>query len=391
MIATDAWEGTAVDVPTIEAAIARLWHGASNGANDHPPARTSVINLVAYVSREDGVDRVSDAIGELTERHPSRTIVVVADPRAPTSSIDARVVAQCGETTLVQERLCWEQVTLTAHGAAALHASSIVTPLLLPELPTYLWWSENAPFGSDLFSRMLGLCDRLIVESSRFARPIDGLAKLWAISRMGSEDRGVSDFNWIRLTPWRGLTAQFFDPPEIRPYAQRIESVAITYARTAGEQTSATTATGAASPSQALLLAGWLASRLGWTPRPSGARRQGDVLQLEADRIGMTVPIRIEAQPSDEATAGHVLSLTLNGTLRDVPGSFTVQRRADDDTATTTTIIGPATPITRTARMATRPLGDLLTEELDVFRHDRVYEDALGAAALMCERLAADE
>lgn len=381
------WEGTSVDVGGIESALNHLWkqagqHEAADGRQ--PPARTSVMNLVVYVPCEEDAARATETVSTLTGRHPSRTIVVVADPTAPTSSLDASVAGQCTARTPAYGRLCWEQITIKAHGATAAHAPGVVIPLLLSDLPTYLWWAGDAPFGTALLRHMVALCDRVIVDSRLFARPIDALGKLTAIDgRSGGSagDRGVSDFHWMRLTPWCNLTAQFFDGEELRPYVHRVETVHIGYARDGASGNAA----------QALLLAGWLASRLGWTPRPQAARLRGDTVHLEADRTGATVAIDIAPAPSLGADAGDVVSLTLTATLRDLPGVFAIERRAQDSEATTTTTIDGAAGVAHTVRMATRSPGELLCEELEIFRHDRIYESALSTAAALCQRIAAEE
>lgn len=382
--AARTWQGTSVDVAAIEAAIARLWReeGQHEAADRRqPPVRTSVLNLIVYVSHEDDVARAVEAIGGLADRHPSRLICVAADPTAPASSLDAEVTTQCGGAG-AYDRLCWEQISIKAHGASAAHAPGVVIPLLLPELPTYLWWTGDVPFGTELFSRIVALCDRLIVDSALFARPIDSLGKLAAINHAHSADRGVSDFHWMRLTPWRNLTAQFFDPAAFRPYVQRIESVRISYARDARAKGNAT---------QALLLAGWLASRLGWTARPQGARLKDDTLHLEAERTDATVAIKVEPREPAGAADGDLISLTITAALRDTPGVFSIERRAQDAEATTTTTIDGAPGVAHTVRMATRGAGGLLREELEIFRHDQIYEEALHAAAALCERLATEE
>jgi len=382
---TNTWEGASVDVAGIEKALGQLWKqvGQAERADGClPTARTSVLNLVVYVPHKDAASPVIEAIAGLIERHPSRTIVVVADPDAPSSSLDAIVTTNCTVSATARERFCWEQITLTAHGDAAAHAPGIVIPLLLPDLPTYLWWADSVPFGSDLFARMTALCDRVIVDSALLARPIDGLSKLAALSHAAGQDRGVSDFHWVRLTPWRGLTAQIFDKEELRPYLSRIESVRVTYGR----------ASGGRGVAQALLLAGWLSSCLGWSPRPQGARLQGDIVHLEAERGGGTV-VPIEIAPDDETgvAEGDVLSLTLTATLRDVPASLAVARIPEDNQATTTCSIAGSTGVPHRVRMAPRGMSELLNEELEVFRHDRVYEGAIDAVAALCARIVAEE
>src|SRR5213082_202997 len=94
----ETWQGTSVDVAAIEAALAQQWTQAGQrpeGGRRQPPIRSSVMNLVVYVSRAEDAVPVMDAIAALTERHPSRTICVVADAGAPTSSLDASVTTRC--------------------------------------------------------------------------------------------------------------------------------------------------------------------------------------------------------------------------------------------------------------------------------------------------------
>src|SRR5919199_6436057 len=173
--AGETWQGSSVDVAAIEAALAQLWTQAGQrpeGGRRHPAIRSSVMNLVVYASRAEDAVLVTDAIAALTERHPSRTICVVADPNGPTSSLDASVTTRCSAAD--SGRLCWEQIQITAHGATVAHVPGVVIPLVRPDLPTYLWWIGEPPCEAELFRRMVDLCDRLIVDSSVFARPIAG-------------------------------------------------------------------------------------------------------------------------------------------------------------------------------------------------------------------------
>jgi glucose-6-phosphate dehydrogenase assembly protein OpcA len=407
--ADETWQGTSVDVAAIEAALAQLWTRAGQrpeGGRRHPPIRSSVMNLVVYVPRAEDAALATDAIAALTERHPARTICVVADPNAPTSSLDARVTTRC--STADSGRICWEQIHITAHGATAAHVPGIVIPLVLPDLPTYLWWMGDAPCEAELFRRMVDLCDRLIVDSGVFARPIAGLVQLAAHQQRAAGDRGVGDVHWRRLTPWRNLAAQFFDGEELRPYASCLDSVCLSY--THDEQTHG-------GLGQALLLAGWLASCLGWAPCPRAARRHGDTVHLEAERPAEgrsgTVAIDIRRQATGDLSgfspiatdalpptasclpprsgADGLVSLRMTATLQGVPGVFTMQRHPQSSEATTTTMIGgvqgAARTLARVARLAPRSLAELLCEELEMWRPDRLYEAALAAAAALTESL----
>src|SRR5437763_5381823 len=308
----ETWQSTSVDVAAIEAALAQLWTQAGHrpeGGRRRPPIRSSVMNLLVYVPRAEDAALVMEAIAALTERHPSRTIYVVADPNAPTSSLDASVTTHCSAAE--SGRLCWEQIHITAHGATAAHVPGVVIPLVLPDLPTYLCWMGDAPCEGELFRRMVDVCDRLIVDSGCFARPIEGLVQLAAHQQRTAGERGIGDVDWMRLTPWRNLAAQFFDGEELRPYASCIDSVRLAYAH--DEQTHG-------GLGQALLLAGWLASCLGWSPRPPAARRRGDTVHLEAERPvdaegrSGTVAIDVEPRSAANADTDGLVTLTMAAT-----------------------------------------------------------------------------
>jgi glucose-6-phosphate dehydrogenase assembly protein OpcA len=411
--AGETWQGSSVDVAAIEAALAQLWTQAAHrpeGGRGHPAIRSSVMNLVVYASRAEDAVLVTDAIAALTERHPSRTICVVADPNGPTSSLDASVTTRCSAAD--SGRLCWEQIQITAHGATVAHVPGVVIPLVRPDLPTYLWWIGEPPCEAELFRRMVDLCDRLIVDSGVFARPIEGLAQLAAHQQRAAGDRGLGDVHWVRLTPWRNLAAQFFDGEELRPYASCIDGVHLSY--THDEHTHG-------GLGQALLLAGWLASCLGWAPCPRAAQWHGDTVHLEAERATegsrCTVAIDIRRQATGDLSGfspiatdalpptayrlapssgtDGLVALRMTATLQGVPGVFAIERRPQSSEATTTTMIGgvpdAARTLSRVARLAPRSLAELLCEELEMWRRDRLYEAALAAAAALTESLVMEQ
>ena len=79
---------------------------------------------------------------------------------------------------------------------------------------------------------------------------------------------GISDLNWARLTSWRGLLADFYDVPEYRAALEEIDKVCITYVAPQTDET-------AIAP-QALLMAGWLASRLQWAIKDKPGTQEGE-------------------------------------------------------------------------------------------------------------------
>ena len=124
----------------------------------------------------------------------------------------------------------------------------------------------------------------------------------------------VTDMNWGRLTPWREMVAGFFDPPNIRPYLDRIGHVNIEYAMPESHH-------GPINRSQALLVAGWLASRLGWEigenmyqlVHSEAGHAPRARLTLKSGKRAITIDLNAVAWKTH--TPGDIYSITL-----EVPG-----------------------------------------------------------------------
>jgi len=64
----------------IESALATAWQAATASADpSHPPARASVLTLIVCVVSPTTAADVVDAVGHLTEQHPSRALILVPD------------------------------------------------------------------------------------------------------------------------------------------------------------------------------------------------------------------------------------------------------------------------------------------------------------------------
>jgi glucose-6-phosphate dehydrogenase assembly protein OpcA len=255
-----------------------------------PYQRTSVMTHIAWVPPE-WVEAAEDVLAGLAERHPSRTIVLFAQPDDE-GGLDASVEVDCfaaGE----ERQVCTETIRIWLRGGRAWHPASVVEPLLLPDLPVFLRWRGLPPFDQRHFESLLDVVDRLILDSTEWPglpEPYRRLAEIF--------DRvDVSDIAWARTSRWRPHLATLW--PDIAG-VQRI--------RVKGTL------------AQAHLLAGWLRSRLGHD-------------------------VELEHDPAD-----RLEGVDLDGeAVPFPPGS-------------------PPAP------------ADLLSDELDRFSRDRVYEEAVRAA-----------
>jgi len=224
--------------------------------DDHNAVRLAVANIVAACTDAADAEHAVDVLCALGERHPARVIVILANPqRDPV--IEADISFRCLPDT---QRICSELVRLVVQGEPALHLASIVTPLLMPDIGVFLWLVGAPRLAQAFHSDTVAMCERIVLDSARYEDTIATLALIDGELRRHGEQLSLGDLAWERSRVWREASAQAFNSGEMRRLLFHITDVEIT---TAGTRPS----------SQAWLFAGWLASRLGWTPDRTPALR----------------------------------------------------------------------------------------------------------------------
>ena len=369
---TAFWGARAASVAELERELARLRRAQSAHAREQGRtiARASVLNLIVYADRELHARRAAESISQLALRHPSRAIVVLADRRAP-EGVDAAIEMHCHLPSSDGARLVsYEQILLRARGDSDERLASAVIPLLVPDLPVFVWWTGNPPTSGRLFGQVLALADRLIVDSADFARPQATLPELAELCERAHGRFGVTDLNWTRLTPWRECVTLFFDVPAWRPFLSGVTGVRIGYAVDMDGRDS--------NPSQALLFLGWLASRLGWRPHEAIAPHEAGGLlfaieRSDARRIMLRARPRFERGLDDGDVSGIRIQAEHDGQL----GEFVVKRQPDPRHQTETVIVDGRVRWERTIPMPSPAIVELIGEELAILGSDRTYEDSL--------------
>lgn len=369
-------------VRAVEAELARLWTAATTRTDRGdgtlvtekgvPHARTSVLNLIVTVRDETASNRVLETLLSLGARHPSRAIVLQADPSAEGDPLDARIQTHCRNGESDAGRICYEQLALTVRGEAARHLDGIVAPLVIHDLPTDVWWPGDAPFHDPVFNQLVEMGDRLVVNSTHFSDLSAGLKHLGAIRRRA----GVGDIAWERLAPWMELTAQFFDAPRFRRYLPNLSRLRIKYAVAEtddGQHPSP--------EAEALLYAGWIATRLAWRrARPKEPPAPGGMGMILEGRYEM-VDIGIEPVATSENPPGELLSVRLRAFGEAGSAEFIVDRPASE--ATVVTNADGMTALLRRIPLSAESEAEVLRRQLVQDQRDLLYEDALRAAGIL--------
>ena len=226
-----SWQQEDVRLGDVDRALARL---RSEAAVDGPSMRTSVMTHIAWVpGLWAGPARA--ALSGMAERHPSRTILLFPEPDAGANRLDASLSLESYAVPGVDRRVVSEVIELRLLGTRAKAPASVVLPLLISDLPVFLRWRGEPEWGSPELTQLVDVVDRLIVDSTEWDELPHAYKRLTELFPRVA----VSDIAWSRTSRWRRLLASLW--PDIE-----------------GVRTIRVTGTNA----QALLLAGWLRSRL---------------------------------------------------------------------------------------------------------------------------------
>lgn len=371
-----AWNGRDVHVEEIEAQLRLLHlrlHRHSQGEPEHAHSRNCVMNLVVYIREDPATLRFASGLIELlAASHPMRAIVLHALP-GRTGRIDAELSSEA-HSLVSGMPVQREQIVLTVPGAAGTQLASLLEPLLVPDQPTYLWWTEKRSVNQRSFRQILRVCDVLVVDSGRFERPYTSFLDLSRLADRTADRLGFADLHWARLRPWREALAQYFAPESRRSQLDGIRALALDYA---GE--------GRGNRVGAALLAGWLQSALGW--RLSKAAGGGaEVTALFTGTSGGSVEVAFRSREQEELVPGELVAMRLEG--REGGRTFSILMERDRDDAQIAHMhvdTGGAASLYQRLRLRHADEGELMFRLFAESRRSTVYQRSLGAGARLLE------
>ena len=364
--------GPGVDgVSGIERELSRVRRGrAAHGREQVATlARAAVVNIVVIATREVHALRASRTARMLAMRHPSRAIVVLADrqPEGVAPSITLHTQLPPADQL---DRVSYEQILVRARGDVSDRLTTVLVPLLVPDLPLFLWWTGTPPVGQRHFEELVALADRLVVDSADFARPELMLPQLGGLCFVGTKHCALTDLNWARLTPWRELITQDFDVPAWRSWLDAIVGFRAGFAVDADGRD--------IHPSQALLLIAWFASRLGWrASEPLAPSEAGGHLFAMTRPDGERVRIRVRPRFERGMVEGDVSGVRIQARRADRTAEFYLSGYDRPGYATAVVRMDGAVVSERIVPLIRPDVVGLLEEELTILASDRIYEEAL--------------
>src|SRR3954447_576413 len=241
------WSAQATTPGDIEAALRAMLKQRHSENASYVPARS--LNLVCIVDKQWSGE-IANRLRHVGHAHAARTIVCAVEPKRTTidavATIASDVHPRPGEFALLRET-----VIVDVGERHLPHVDTIVDPLVVTDLPTVAW----APHGhQEAVDALLPLVQVVLLDSVDEPDMREALRRSLTLQ----DDAYVVDLAWLRSTPWRERVAATFDPPHLRPDLRTISAVTVRHHPE--------------SAVAALLLVGWLGSRLDWSLSPLMSR-----------------------------------------------------------------------------------------------------------------------
>lgn len=366
-----------LDVEAIERALAELWKqtaGHHPDVGDDALLRARAADLMVFLHDESLLSDTQQVISELASFHPCRALVMAGDKNAPARDIELYVSAFCASQKGSDSRnLCCEEITLTAQGRFVSELPSAAVPLLVPDLPVFLWWRDQPGAEERVFSQLCLAADRVVIDSADFQDPPSDFAALGQFfKRKDDEAIALSDLNWARLTPWRSSLANFYDVGDYRAELDQITEVRIRFV--------AETAKASAVSSQALLIVGWLASRLEWR-FAAATELEPPSLAFHFEKNDRLIKISLTEVKRPAMKSGRLCDIELECSA--LPATFMVSRSEDGSHLSTHTTIDDRSYPGRLVPVGNWSAAQLLSREMEILGNDKIYEEAIAVAAEM--------
>lgn len=207
--------------------------------------------LAWAIGQLGGNHHAEDQRGQFVEgaisAHMPRRLITLAPTLDGGQPLETLVAAYC---PLPEEgaggSACGDVVVLRGGTGALRQNLDLVQPLIAPDLPCWVWWNSSLDEAPEVMAALATGARRLVVDSS-LGDPRRCLDLLVARIDAGQP---INDLNWLRLRSWRESLAMVFDPPSRRDALNHVVQLDLDVE--------------GSNPVKGLLLAAWLADRLGW-------------------------------------------------------------------------------------------------------------------------------
>lgn len=284
-----------IELVDIDKELKRLWD-EEEGKNK---VRACLFTLIVYTKKKDDDDPWKDHVHSIISSFPCRVIYIHIDETSH-DMLKTRVSTE----TVTPETFC-EIIDIEASGALLERVPYILLPLIVPDLPLYLLWTQDPSTDKIILPSLKPYAKRIIFDAgstpdfSRFTKEV-----LTLIESFHCE---VGDLNWSAIKGWRKIFANLFETKEKLEALENANKITITYH----------SSTNQAHPEiRAIYFQGWLAAIFNWKCISKNIQKNKISLTY-CDKTPLVIELIGEENFSLQLPSGALLSIEVNSPLRE--------------------------------------------------------------------------
>ncbi|MGH7789227.1 MAG: glucose-6-phosphate dehydrogenase assembly protein OpcA [Candidatus Binatia bacterium] len=334
-------------------------------------------NLVIYTEDMGDEGLISETIAEYVVKHPCRVILAVAQPRNGRTGLESSVSAHTYSDGTGKSVTC-EQFTLTASGAAVKELASAVQPLLVADLPTYIWWRGIFLTQRLLVEQFFTFADRFIYDGVGWTNLHFTVLQVADLIPKYGDKVAFTNFNWSRLRPWRESIADFFDAGMYEREVWGLRQVRVDFMSLPGSEEGY--------QFRALLVVAWLAVQLEWEPvtgRPGLEQACIEFRDKKGDPVHAELVLLPQSGPMSQGLQGVVLFAGSG----DLAHEFIVERDHGEHLMILRHKDTTSESVLRTVPHNDSSTADLLYRELGRRVRNRVFEKSFKMASRLLDMI----
>jgi len=234
----------------IESTLRKIWD--SLGKNNK--IRASLFNLVVYNKYSKRTNYFRDIVLKLIEKYPCRVIFITADSSKEKHYLKTAVSIISPDSP--NNSIACDNIDIAVGGKDHAKIPFVILPHILPDLPTYLLWTENPCDEHPLLTFMKQFASRLIFDSES-ASDLNCFAEEILKNCSKRSQFGIGDLNWARTQQWRDLFASTFASPNRIKQLGQVHRITLIYNSLSSDYF-------CKEKIKSLYLQAWIASRLNW-------------------------------------------------------------------------------------------------------------------------------
>ena len=320
---------------------------------------------------------LTEAISEYLVKQPCRVMLALAQPRSGQRTLEVESSAHTYSDGGGKSVMC-DQITLRASGAAVKELAGAVQPLLVADLPTYLWWRGIFLTQRPLVEQFLTFADRFIYDGVHWTNLHFTVLQVADFISRYDDKVAFTNFNWSRLRPWREGIADFFDPGVYEREVWEVRHVRIGFMALPGSEEG--------HQFRALLLLAWLAVQLEWEPvagRPGIEQADLEFRGKNGDPVHTELVMLPQSGPTSQGLQQVVLSSGSGETRHE----FIVERDHEEHLMILRHRDASTESVLRTVPHADSSIADLLHRELGRRVRNRVFERSFKMASRLLDMI----